>query len=392
MHYNTSIKRIISAKQDYVQRHGQEPLFLSDWDAAFEMVHMPNFDYTVSLADKQKYYYWTDEGGFRNSFCEFYQHSFKQEICTNSFVICSNGTSSIMLSAMALRELGVSKIMVCTPSYFSTLNILEKLDYSISEYPLDFKTEFQIDTQDLEKQIILNQVQALFLTSPIFGSGVEIPPETLSEISRICNQHGIWLIFDYVYGGMIWSDMRDEDYIFNHKVYTAIASTEKHIFIESISKRIFLNGVKIALTFSSPEIIRRILRLSIYTVGSMCYAQLDAFRKLYSIDNTIYIAQNIRETIKTAKQHFARISPMLLDKDVLISPCNSCYFALLSIPKPLRSDDLDYSIYLLDQSGVLTVPHSRYRLMSEDRYCFRVNLLINWDTIAGSIIRLRDLL
>lgn len=392
MRYHTSIKQIMASSHDYTKRCGHPPLFLSDWDVDSDATECPHFDYCVYEEEDRPYYYWTDEGGFRDVFAKFYVQSFAKSIDVSSFTIASNGTSSILLSLMGLQELGITNILVFTPVYFSTLNILEKLNFKIIEHPISFETGFDINFDMLEKQFQESDIKAIFATSPIFGSGMELPLSSLTFLVELCNKYGIWLVLDYVYGGLLWDGLKPEDYVFNHNVYTILKKSERSVLIESISKRVFLNGVKIAMIFSSPDFIRRILRLSICTVGSMCYAQLKAFKSLYCIENIAYLAQCMNDTIHQARRTYRSIKSLILGKNFQISNCHSSYFALLKVPKILNINDIEYSIWILKNSGILTIPHSRYQLDCKDGYCFRVNLLKQKEEVISGIMALIDLL
>jgi len=381
----------MAASQEYLQQYGHTPVFLSDWDADPELADIPHIDFSTQHEEERPYYYWTDEGGFRDTFVHFCSEAFGLSVDPASFTIASNGTSSILLTLMGLRELDVTNLLVFTPVYFSTLNILEKLNFNVIEHSLQFGDDFKIDFDLLKQQIQEHKVQAIFLTSPVFGSGVEIPDESLDLLVDLCNNYDIWLILDYVYGGLLWDDLDTADYIFNHTVYNKIHQAKKSVLIESISKRLFLNGSKVALVFSSPSFIRRMLRLSICTVGSMCYAQLRAFETLYKRENTGSLVNLMNQTIQNAQRNYMAISAMLLGADIQISKCHSSYFALLQIPKPLNAEDVEHSISLLQKTGVLTIPHSRYRLFSCRKYCFRVNLLKQRDIIITSLTALKNL-
>lgn len=66
--YNTSIKAIMQARSAFYQETGTRPIFLSDWDSDYNSIHMPNLSLnSVQLSDVQKYYFWTDEEGYRDT-------------------------------------------------------------------------------------------------------------------------------------------------------------------------------------------------------------------------------------------------------------------------------------------------------------------------------------
>ena len=138
--YDTSIKTILQKKNRYLQETGASPVFLSDWDSDYNSIRMPSLNYhNICLSDVQKYYFWTDEEGYRDTVQTFLYSQFSLSTCKDEFTIGSNGTSSIMLALTALKETGNHRALVLTPVYFSTLNMLDALNFDVVEIRLSDK-------------------------------------------------------------------------------------------------------------------------------------------------------------------------------------------------------------------------------------------------------------
>ena len=391
--YQTSIKSLIKAKKDYQNINGGiEPIFLSDWDSDYSSVKIPHLMYNeTDLSDLQKYYFWTDEENYRSYIQSFFSEHFSKSISTDCFTIGSNGTSSIMLALTALKEAGKRCALILTPIYFSTLNLLDELDFDVIEFKLTMKNNFDVDIEKLENTIVNAHVDTIIITNPLFGSGVEISISTIKLISGICNVYNVCLLMDYIYGGMAWNFDNPTKYIFNDPVYEAVSLSEQHIFIESISKRIFLNGAKFALVFSSPSLMRRILRLSVFMVGSMSLQQVRLIPQIYSSSSVESIINLILENATKANQRYRLIKTLLSDTHANISNANHGYFALISLPKKNFSDDNTCAIDILNKVGVLTVPHSRYLFEEEGLYSFRINLLLEEQRLIEGITKIGNL-
>lgn len=392
--YNTSIKELIQAKNLYKKENSnKEPIFLSDWDPDYSYIQIPHLYYNSNTPiDLQRYYFWTDESEYRSNIQNFFLKQFAKEIAKESFTIGSNGTSSIMLALTALKESGRKCALIVTPTYFSTLNLLDELDYEVVEYPLSMENNFKVDINKIEHLIKHSKIDILIITNPIFGSGVELDIEVIKGVSSICNTYGICLVMDYIYGGMPWQTLYPNYYIFNYPVYQAVSKTNEHIFIESISKRIFLNGAKFSLVFSSPDLMRRILRLSVFMVGSMASQQVKLIPQIYSDASISALTSLISENATKAYERFKLIQVILADKDIHISKANCGYFIILSIPNIKCLNDTTFAISLLNNSGVLTTPHSRYLYIEKDRYSFRVNLLLEKQVLIDGISKIRNLI
>lgn len=390
--YETSIKELMIARNNYEKTLKEAPVFLSDWDSDFESIKMPNLDFNdLTSRAIQKYYFWTDEENYKTNIIEYFKKTFSNDILPESFTIASNGTSSLMVTMSALKEKGVQKVLIFTPMYFSTLNLLDEMDFEVVEYNLSYENSFEIDFENLERIIQTNNIEAIIINNPIFGTGIELKIDEIKNIASICNKYNMWFLMDYIYGGLLWDIDNKHNYIFNYPVYEAVRLANKHIFIESISKRIFFNGIKIALIFSQPHFMRRILRLSIFMVGSMALQQVEITKKIYSEENQDQIIQKIHETAEESKRNFELIKSVLKDSPCILSESMSGYFSLVTIPKAEKEDDLIFAQNILKREGVLTIPHSRYLLRTSASYSFRINLLINKNELITGMTKIKNL-
>lgn len=390
--FNTSIKRLMEAQKDYNFSHRDKAIFLSDWNADLERVMYPSFDFGKELYSRSaigNYHYWTDELNYKSHFQQCFQDLFHTTLSNDNFLIGNNGSSSIMLSLMALKELGVDKLLAFTPIYYSAIKLFEMLDYQMYRFDLKIENDFEINLKQLEDEIVRNNIEAIYITDPIFSSGIEISENIYNQICDLSRKYNTWIVIDYIYGGMDWNA---SNYVISDKIAHIINSFSNYIVVESIAKRLFINGVKTATVFSTPQIIKKISRLSIYTVGSMCCLQLHMLRKIYNTENTNAVNGVIKENIIEASRRFNQVLSFMRGKNCIISSCNSSYFFLMGIPYPHKVEDMDYAINILNQTGVLTVPHSRYLLSNNQYYIFRINLLINRQDLFEGLSKISSLI
>lgn len=384
--FDTSIKILIEEKNKYNLNHNDEVIFLSNWDVSVDVKPYRLIFYNYPINEQfNSYYYWTDEQGYALYFSDFYKNSYNKTLNSESFLIGNNGTSSIMLSLLALTELNIERVLVFTPIYFSTLNLLEMLNMHVFRYDLSITNDFQINMDALETFIKKNKIEVLFITDPIFGTGVEHNLDFYRKLSELTLKYNLWNIVDYVYGGMLWNE---DNCIFNSKSDYIINNLRNTIFIESISKRLFINGIKFSLVFSEKTIIKKIKRLSIYTTGSMCLNQLETYRKIYDLNNIDDINNIINNNKEHALKTYNKIVSFLVGEKCITSKCNSSFFIIIGIPKTKYENDINIALNFVKNKGVLTIPHSRYLLESEKYYFFRVNLLQNIELLFEGLSRI----
>lgn len=389
--FETSIRFLMQAKTEYQFKYGESPIFLSDWDSDYNSVKMPALSFSSSELSKiQKYYFWTDEEKYKEYVKAFLHMQHNYVINDNNFTISSNGSASLMIALTALHESGKNNALVVTPVYFSVLNLLDELNYNVAQYNLSMVDNFAINIKRLEDMIMQKHIDTLILTNPPFGTGVEIEVKTIYAVANICNKWDVCLVMDYIYGGLPWYTKEKCDYILSVPVLRAVSSSEQYIFIESISKRLFLNGAKFALVFSSQKIMKRLLRLSVFMVGSMSEQQVNLIPQIYSFPNWVAIAELISDNAAMASARFGLLQSAVKGTQIKLSEANCGYFVLASMPITTAQTETDYALSILNKFGVLTTPHSRYLFCEPHYYSFRINLLLSKENLIEGISRLKN--
>lgn len=391
MQINTSLKLLMEQKDKYIKANNKEPLFISGWDISKQEVILPDIIIEKSLINSknniEKYTFSSDLSMKKNELVNFFKSISKTNLNSENLAICSNGTNSIYLSIISLlASENINTYLIITPMYFSTLEVLKILGCKIVFYYLKESNLNHIDYKNIELLINKHNVQAIILTDPIFGIGIEIENRKYDELVNICNKHSTWLIVDYIYGGMEWDSKSNK--LLNIGKINIINGAEKYIFIESISKRLFINGNKIALIFASKNIVPTIELYSEYFTGPFCYSQIALLNEIYSHKNYSYILSVINKNLKNIINNYIMIKKLLIKTNIIISNCNTSYFCQIGIPKNnfAEENDIKIAIKILYDTGILTIPHSRYLFSSNQYYNFRVNLTLEKEKLKKAIL------
>lgn len=374
--FETSIKELINAKNKYILSTGKNPIFLSDWDVDFNEITYPRLNLNITNEEAHKYYYWTDELNYKKHFKSFIKETYGVDISKNDFALSSNGTSSLFLAVMALKEKGIKNFLVFTPVYFTLLNLLDALDLNCYIYSLPLEPH-KINFEEIKAIIKQNNIEGILITNPLFGTGIELSPPIINKFAELANQNNSWIVMDFVYGGMNWKTTNAKTYIFDYNYLKALSIAHNYILIESIAKRLFTNGAKFALLFSNEKMVRHILRLSIFSVGSMSALQAKMSKLVYEKESIDGVIAHIQNNIDTAQNNYRILQSITLGTQIELTHTNCGYFTLASIPCENTSDDMQYAVKLLTNYGIMTTPHSRYLFNKTGYYSFRINLLLN---------------
>lgn len=378
--YSTDIKDILGLCQ-------ADSFFISSWDKS---EHILNFDNSIlskiieDFSHINKYIMSKDMGDIKSSIISnFLQNG--TEIDNQHFTIVPNGTSAAFITLIQLFKLKVMNFLFVGPIYFTyyqTLDIFNRKQFYL-EIDL-FSKNIKIDLSCIEKEIEINNIEALILTLPFFGSGVSLEIENIKELITLCDRKGVYLIIDYVYGNMKWNN---QEYLHNYELVDCVTKSKYCTMYESISKRIFLNGIKNSIIYSNDEIINKINHDSEICLGSLTYVQESLLKTIYNPLNLSIVDRSIKDSLEYASNNYKLIRTMLMGTDILLSNTNYGYFCLIGIPKYCfkNEKDIDIAFEIYKRCKVVTIPHSRYNYTKDGYYCFRINLVLETDKLLSSI-------
>ncbi len=385
MEYST----VAYAVHEYIKSNHKSPFFISDWDCTDNLIYRPEIiledSLKKSLTNMDKYFFIEDDFG-KDSVIKFFNNS-HVNLEKSSFLIGPNASLMLTTALIALKDIGIKNVLIILPVYFSIPQILRILDIKYIKYNTIFP-KYRLDLEDIKSILQETSVDAVIITDPFYGSGINVPLNFYDMLIDYLNEHDIYLIVDYARGAMKWDS--NASLLFDFPLYNILQKANNYILIESISKRIFVNGFKNSLLFSNYNIIQKIRKLGDCFIGSMSAAQMEFLNNLYSIANIDIINDIIKKNISKAKKHFELIKTLLLGTDIIYTVPTDGNYILIGIPKNHYEDTADVNIFhkILYDIDIYTLPQSLYTFEDAHYYIFRVNLLLNVDTLILAIQRL----
>ncbi|MDR0442009.1 MAG: aminotransferase class I/II-fold pyridoxal phosphate-dependent enzyme [Treponema sp.] len=371
-----------------------ETFFISGWDKEPTIMNLSTPIIAESarcFKNKQNlYYYMTENDELKNHFFTEVINTCYIKITVDNLSIAPNGTSGLFLSILSLKsKFKISNVIIISPTYFSITNVVKMLDMNLFQYQANIFDNDNIDFDELKKKIIINSIELIIITDPLFGTGVSINDSDYVNILNLVKELNIWLIIDYTYGGMEWEKPVT---IINELIVGTIIEHPKTIVVETISKRLFLNGIKFAIVFSNPEIIKIIENLSESFIGSFSYVQNELFKRIYTSLNAASVIKQIEKNIEHIKLTFESIKSVIIGKNAFLSNCVSGYFVLMGIPVQRLNclSDMEAAFAIIDKVNVFTIPHSRYHFVDNDYYHFRINLSMDRTQLIRNMNKLSD--
>ncbi len=370
----------------------EDILFISGWDKSSQILNSDNkiIEECLRHREHQNTYIMSKDmqETKKQIIKDFSINNHKLEI--DCFTIVSNGTSAAFLSLLQMFKEGFKNILFIGPIYFTYYHLVNMFKGKLFYWNINPFCNIKFDFNTLEKEIIENNIECIIITLPLFGTGVSLDTNVLKQLFSICNNTGIYLIIDYVYGGMEWDNFNN---LHNYLLTDMVLKSKHCIMYESISKKIFLNGIKSAIIYSNSEIIKNINIDSEICHGGISFAQESLLNTVYECQYKSIIIKTLQEAINHAQNNYKLIKALLIDTDFLICESNSGYFTLIAIPLKYFKNKEDKSIAkeICQKYNILTIPHSRYYFNVPNFYCFRVNLAQETDLLISGIKNLLNI-
>lgn len=378
--YSTDIDDILKLAKN------KNACFISSWDKDEQILNIDAnlIEKSIHQQEHKNTYIMSKDMSILKNEIATYLNIQGLQISKEHITIVSNGTSAAFICLLQIFKRNVSNFLCIGPIYFTYIHLLNTFQKRLYHYNINLFHEINIDFTILKKELIDNDIHCIILIQPFFGSGINLANEEIKKLILLCEEQGIYLLIDYVYGNMDWNS---ELHIHNSELIQLTTSSEYCFLYESISKRIFLNGVKNAIIFSSFKFINDINIDSEICLGSISYIQESLLHMIYSPSYIENVNQFITDTLSYASSNYNLLHTMVLGTDIKLCKSTSGYFTLMEIPKSSFKSNEDWEIVkeLYQKTGIVTIPHSRYYYISSDWYCFRINLVMETNELLSAM-------
>ncbi|SLM29064.1 putative aspartate aminotransferase 2 [Desulfamplus magnetovallimortis] len=166
--------------------------------------------YTHSLGDPR----------LRNAISEYYQKTYNVDVAPGRIVVTSGTSPAMLLLFSALLDPG-DEVIIPDPHYICYPNFIRFTQGVPVMVPVYEKDAFQYTPQAISEKIT-SRTKAILVNSPSNPTGNVMPWKTMEEIVALADQHGIAVISDEIYHGLVYGDdarsmleVTDSAFVFN---------------------------------------------------------------------------------------------------------------------------------------------------------------------------------
>ena len=159
--------------------------------AAEQALRSGSLGYTVALGIPE----------LRQAIASSYADKFALDVIVDDVVLTTGSSGGFLLTFLACLDAG-DRVAIASPGYPCYRNILSALGCEVVEIECDEQTRFQPTVAMLDE--LDPPVQGVIVASPANPTGTVIPPSELAAIAEWCDAHGVRLVSDEVYHGLVY--------------------------------------------------------------------------------------------------------------------------------------------------------------------------------------------
>ncbi len=264
------------------------------------------------------------------------------EIC-----VTAGSTEAILLANMCLVDAG-QEIIIPNPGFLTYKPTVELMQGFALDLHLKHESGFQIDTEELKKQIN-PKTRALILCTPSNPTGTVLKKKVLEEISDIAIENNLIVLADEAY----------EKFVYDGAKHVSIASLNgmfEHVLtLQTFSKTYAMPGFRVGYACGPKWLIDRISKLALYSSVSPSTANQLAAK--FALENVHKEIEEMAEEYNKRRKYILKRLSTINGLHVEVEPEGAFYvFPLIQVEKSSRQ----LAHYLLQEAKVLAVPGNEF--------------------------------
>ncbi len=309
----------------------------------------------------------------RAAVADFYRRVTRVAVDPAEVVLHTGAQGALYAVLQCLVEPG-DQVLVPEPMYVTYPETVAATGAELLPVPLSRSAGFRLDPEAVQERIG-PATRALLLNTPHNPTGTVVDRSTLEALAELCQAHGLWLVSDEVYAGMVYGG--------GHvSALTLRSRFERVVVIESLSKGCAMTGWRVGWTVTPRDLARHLeLLAGVTTYGLPPFIQDAAVEALRHLER---LEGEIAERYQRRAQRFAAALREQTGLGVLEPRAGM--FLILDL-HDLGLDGDRFARDLLDEQGVSVLPGSSFG--PSMRHCVRVSLAASTERLLEAARRIR---
>lgn len=298
--------------------------------------------------------------------------------CAPANVHVFNGATHALLMAMLCTMDPGDEILIPCPYYAAYIGMADVACVGIVDVPVYEKDRFHVKAENLEK-CLTPKTKAILINSPSNPLGSVTPAEDLKQIAEFAIAHDLWVIADEPYEALLYDGAK-------HVCLGSFPGmAERTVICNSVSKTYAMAGFRIGYCVAPEEMCMQMTRVQSSMISSvaapMQYAALEALTGPQD-----YVAEMVAEYDRRRKIMVEGLNRL---KGFSCLAPEGAFYTFPNIAET-GMNDRDLAFYLLENTGVVTVPGSAFGKYGEGY--LRVSYCTETEKIVEGLDRMARLL
>lgn len=298
---------------------------------------------------------------FREVLAEKINTLYGTSVNPDTNITITPGATYALYTAFATLLHPGDEAIVLEPAYDSYIPGIELQGAVPVCVPLVAPT-FHVDWQAVEKAITPKS-KVIIINSPHNPTGYVWTPEDMQQLTRLVQQHSLYIISDEVYEHITFDGRK------HHSVLAYPALFERAFVCFSFGKVLHATGWKMGYCVGPKHLMAEYRKIHQFLAFS-CNTSLQVGISAYMQQPQTYL--NLPTFFQRKRDAF--IEQMKATPFTLHAPAQGSYFQLFGYEKISNLPDKEFAVWLTQTHGVATIPVSAFNHNGHDdrliRFCF----------------------
>lgn len=288
----------------------------------------------------------------RAAIAAFYASRYGVAVDAGRIVITPGASGALQLVFWSLLDPG-DEVLLADPGYPCNRNFIRLAGGVPVSVPTGPQTRYQLSA-DLIEGHLTPRTRAVLLASPSNPTGTTVPAQELEAIARLLERHGVALIADEIYHGLLYGS----------DTTTVLASQPQAYVVNSFSKYFGMTGWRLGWLVAPQAALRDCEKLAqnlfISAPTPAQYAALAAFEPA-----TLEILEGRREAFRERRDLLLG-GLRELRFDVPLVP-DGAFYAYADVSAH-TGDSFAFALQILEQAGVALTPGRDFGSQGAERH------------------------
>ena len=190
--------------------------------------------YTHSLGDIR----------LRDAISRYHKDTYNTTVDPGQILVTSGTSPAMLLLFSALVDPG-DEIIISDPHYACYANFINYVQ-GVPVPVKVFEDEGFVYTPEAIKKKITPRTKAIFINSPSNPTGTVIPKDRMKEIVEVASAHGLYIISDEIYHGLVYEGQE----------HSILEFTDKAFVLNGFSKLFAMTGLRLGYLIAPPKFVR----------------------------------------------------------------------------------------------------------------------------------------